>query len=261
MRSLSIAATGMQAQQLNVEVISNNIANMNTTGFKRQRAEFQDLLYQNLERPGASTSSAGTTAPMGIQIGVGVRAGAVGRITEQGSVERTDNTTDLAINGRGYFQVQMPDGSTSYTRAGNLATDADGRLVTADGYPIEPAITVPNEVLSISISRDGVVEAQVQGQAEPQQLGQIEIAAFVNPAGLEAIGDNLFLETVASGSPNTATPGSPGFGTLMQGFLETSNVNAVEEISQLIVAQRAYEMNAKVITASDEMLQTAAQVR
>jgi flagellar basal-body rod protein FlgG len=261
MRSLSIAATGMQAQQLNVEVISNNIANMNTTGFKRQRAEFQDLLYQNLERPGASTSSAGTTAPMGIQIGVGVRAGSVGRITEQGSVTRTDNTTDLAINGRGYLQVQMPDGTTAYTRAGNLATDADGRLVTSDGYPIEPAITVPNEVLSISISRDGVVEAQVQGQAEPQQLGQLEIAAFVNPAGLEGIGDNLFLETAASGSPNVSTPGSPGYGTLMQGFLETSNVNAVEEISALIIAQRAYEMNAKVITASDEMLQTATQVR
>jgi flagellar basal-body rod protein FlgG len=261
MRSLSIAATGMQAQQLNVEVISNNIANMNTTGFKRQRAQFQDLLYQNLERPGASTSSSGTSAPMGIQIGVGVRAGAVGRVTEQGSLARTDNTTDLAISGRGYFQVQMPDGTTAYTRAGNLAADAEGRLVTADGYPVEPAITIPNEVLSISISRDGVVEAQVQGQAEPQQLGQLELAAFVNPAGLEGIGDNLFLETPASGSPNVSTPGSPGYGTLLQGFLETSNVNAVEEISALIVAQRAYEMNAKVITASDEMLQTATQVR
>jgi flagellar basal-body rod protein FlgG len=261
MRSLSIAATGMQAQQLNVEVISNNIANMNTTGFKRQRAQFQDLLYQILERPGASTSASGTTAPMGIQIGVGVRAGAVGRVTEQGSLARTDNTTDLAISGRGYFQVQMPDGTTAYTRAGNLAADAEGRLVTADGYPIEPAITIPNEVLSISISRDGLVEAQVQGQAEPQQLGQLELAAFVNPAGLEGIGDNLFLETPASGSPNVSTPGSPGYGTLLQGFLETSNVNAVEEISALIVAQRAYEMNAKVITASDEMLQTASQVR
>ncbi len=261
MRSLSIAATGMQAQQLNVEVISNNIANMNTTGFKRQRAEFQDLLYQNLERPGASTSSAGTTAPMGIQVGVGVKAGSVGRVTQQGAIERTDNTTDLAISGRGYFQVQMPDGTTAFTRAGNFAADAEGRLVTSDGYPIEPAITIPNEAISISISRDGVVEATVQGQAASQQLGQIELAAFVNPAGLEAIGDNLFLETAASGSPNTATPGSAGYGTLMQGFLETSNVNPVEEISALIVAQRAYEMNAKVITASDEMLQTATQVR
>lgn len=261
MRSLAIAATGMQAQQLNVEVISNNIANMNTTGYKRQRAQFEDLLYQNLERPGASTSSAGTTAPMGIQIGIGVRAGSIGRVTQQGSLERTDNTTDLAISGRGYFQVSMPDGTTAYTRAGNFAADADGRLVTSEGYPIEPAITVPTEALSISVSRDGVVEATLQGQVEPQQLGQIEIAAFVNPAGLEAQGDNLFLETAASGSPNVSTPTSPGFGALLQGFLETSNVNAVEEISALIVAQRAYEMNAKVITASDEMLQTATQVR
>jgi flagellar basal-body rod protein FlgG len=261
MRSLSIAATGMQAQQLNVEVISNNIANMNTTGFKRQRAEFQDLLYQNLERPGASTSSSGTIAPNGIQVGVGVKAGAIGRVTEQGSIARTDNPTDLAISGRGYFQVSMPDGTTAYTRDGNLAIDAEGRIVTSDGFPLEPAITVPQEALSVSISRDGVVEAQVQGQSTPQQLGQIELAAFVNPAGLEAQGDNLFLETAASGSPNVSTPSSPGFGTLMQGFVETSNVNAVEEISALIIAQRAYEMNAKVITASDEMLQAATQVR
>jgi flagellar basal-body rod protein FlgG len=261
MRSLAIASTGMQAQQLNVEVISNNIANMNTTGFKRQRAEFQDLLYQTLERPGASTSSAGTMSPNGIQIGVGVKAGAIGRVTEQGSLARTDNPTDVAISGRGYFQVSMPDGTTAYTRDGNLAIDAEGRIVTSDGYPLEPAITVPQEALSVSISRDGVVEAQLQGQSEPQQLGQIELAAFVNPAGLEAQGDNLFLETAASGSPNVSTPTSPGFGSLMQGFVETSNVNAVEEISALIIAQRAYEMNAKVITASDEMLQAATQVR
>jgi flagellar basal-body rod protein FlgG len=261
MRSLSIAATGMQAQQLNVEVISNNIANMNTAGYKRQRAEFQDLLYQNLERPGASTSSAGTTAPMGIQIGIGVKAGSVGRVTAQGAIVRTDSPTDIAISGRGYFQVSMPDGTTAYTRAGNLGTDAEGRLVTSDGYPIEPAITIPNEALSFAVSRDGVVEATIQGQVAPQQLGQIELAAFVNAAGLEAIGDNLFLETPASGAPNVATPTSPGYGALLQGFVETSNVNAVEEISALIVAQRAYEMNAKVITASDEMLQTAAQVR
>jgi len=261
MRSLAIAATGMQAQQLNVEVISNNIANMNTTGFKRQRAEFQDLLYQNLERPGASTSSAGTMSPTGIQIGVGVKAGSIGRVTEQGSLTRTDNPTDLAISGRGYFQVSMPDGTTAYTRDGNLAIDAEGRLVTSDGYPLEPAITVPSDALSVSVSRDGVVEATLQGQTAPQQLGQIELAAFVNPAGLEAQGDNLFLQTAASGDPNTATPTSPGFGSLMQGFVETSNVNAVEEISALIIAQRAYEMNAKVITASDEMLQAATQVR
>ena len=261
MLALYIASSGMAAQERNVEVISNNIANMNTTGFKRQRAEFQDLLYQNLERPGASTSSSGTIAPNGIQIGVGVKAGAIGRVTEQGSIARTDNPTDLAISGRGYFQVSMPDGTTAYTRDGNLAIDAEGRIVTSDGFPLEPAITVPQEALSVSISRDGVVEAQIQGQSAPQQLGQIELAAFVNPAGLEAQGDNLFLETAASGSPNVSTPSSPGFGTLMQGFVETSNVNAVEEISALIIAQRAYEMNAKVITASDEMLQAATQVR
>lgn len=261
MRSLSIAATGMQAQQLNVEVISNNIANMNTTGFKRQRAEFQDLLYQNLERPGASTSSAGTIAPLGVQIGVGVKASAVGRITEQGNIARTDNPTDLAISGRGYFQVAMPDGSTAYTRAGNLAINAEGNLVTADGFAVQPTITAPAEAVSISISRDGVVEAVVQGQATPQQIGQLELAAFINPAGLEAVGDNMFLETAASGAANVSTPGEGGFGTVMQGFVETANVNAVEEISALIVAQRAYEMNARVITASDEMLQTASQLR
>ena len=261
MRSLAIAASGMQAQQLNVEVISNNIANMNTTGFKRQRAEFKDLLYQNLERPGASTSSSGTTAPLGIQIGVGVKAGSVGRVTEQGSLTRTDNNTDLAISGRGYFQVQMPDGTTAYTRDGNLALSAEGKLVTSEGFPIQPSITVPTDAVSVTIARDGTVEATLQGASAPQNLGQLELATFVNPAGLEAQGDNLFLATAASGSANTATPGSSGYGTLMQGFVETSNVNAVEEISALIVAQRAYQMNAKVITASDEMLQTATQVR
>ncbi|MFZ4122405.1 MAG: flagellar basal-body rod protein FlgG [Caulobacterales bacterium] len=261
MRSLSIAATGMQAQQLNVEVISHNIANMNTTGYKRQRAEFQDMLYQNLQRPGASSSAGGTTLPLGIQVGVGVRADAIGRVTVQGNITRTDNPTDLAISGRGYLQVSMPDGTTAYTRAGNLAMNQDGQLVTADGFAIEPAITVPAEATSVTITRDGVVEATLNGQAAAQQVGQIELAAFVNPAGLEAIGDNLFLETAASGSAQVATPGSPGLGTLMQGFVETSNVNAVEEISALIVAQRAYEMNARIITASDEMLQTASQLR
>jgi flagellar basal-body rod protein FlgG len=244
-----------------VEVISNNIANMNTTGFKRQRAEFQDLLYQNLERPGTSTSSAGSIAPLGIQIGVGVKASAVGRITEHGNIARTDNQTDVAISGRGYLQVAMPDGTTAYTRAGNLALNAEGQLVTADGYAIQPTITVPSDAVSVTISRDGVVEVVAQGQSAPQQVGQIELAAFINPAGLEAIGDNLFLETAASGAANISTPGEAGFGTLMQGFTETSNVNAVEEISALIIAQRAYEMNARVITASDEMLQTASQLR
>jgi flagellar basal-body rod protein FlgG len=261
MRSLAIAATGMMAQQLNVEVISNNIANMNTTGFKRQRAEFQDLLYQTLEAPGATTSAAGTVAPMGVQVGVGVKSGSVGRITQQGNIVQSGNQYDMAISGRGYFQVTMPSGETMYTRAGNFGVDADGQLVTEDGFPVEPNIVVPPDAVAITISRDGIVEAQIAGQTTATQLGQLELATFINPAGLEAMGDNLFKETAASGPATTSTPGDTGFGTLMQGFLETSNVNAVEEISALIVAQRAYEMNAKVITASDEMLQTTSQLR
>lgn len=261
MRALSIAASGMQAQQLNVDVISHNIANMNTTGYKRQRAEFQDMLYQNIERPGATSSASGAILPLGIQLGVGVQADAVGRITEQGGISATQNPYDVAINGRGFLQVTLPSGQTAYTRAGNLAVNADGAIVTADGYLLEPSLTVPQEAVAMQITRDGIVEVTLQGQTDPQQIGQIEIATFINPAGLEGIGDNLYLETPASGSPNTSTPGSPGFGTLMQGFLELSNVNAVEEISSLIVAQRAYEMNARVITAADEMLQSTTQLR
>lgn len=261
MRALSIAASGMQAQQLNVDVISHNIANMNTTSYKRQRAEFQDMLYQNMERPGATSSASGGVLPLGIQLGVGVRADAVGRVTEQGGIAATGNPYDIAINGRGYFQITMPSGQTGYTRAGNLAVNADGQIVTADGYALEPAITVPQEATAIQITRDGIVEVTLAGQTDPQQIGQLEIASFINPAGLEAIGDNLYLETPASGTATTATPGSPGLGTLMQGYLELSNVNAVEEISALIVAQRAYEMNARVITAADEMMQSTTQLR
>ena len=183
------------------------------------------------------------------------------RINEQGGLSATSNPYDLAINGNGFLQVQLPSGQTAYTRAGNLAVNAEGTMVTADGYPIEPSITVPAEATAVQITRDGIVEVQLAGQTDPQQVGQLELAAFINPAGLEAIGDNLFLETPASGSPNVATPGSPGIGTLMQGYLEISNVDAVEEISSLIVAQRAYEMNARVITAADEMLQATTQLR
>lgn len=261
MRALSIAASGMQAQQLNVDVISHNIANMNTTAYKRQRAEFQDMLYQNLERPGSTSAASGAILPLGIQIGVGVRADAVGRITEQGGMSATGNAYDLAIDGRGFFQIALPSGQTAYTRAGNLAVNADGEIVTADGYPLEPSITVPQDATAIQVTRDGIVEVTMAGQTDPQQIGQIEIASFINPAGLEAIGDNLYLETPASGTANTATPGSPGLGAIMQGYLELSNVNAVEEISALIVAQRAYEMNARVITAADEMLQATSQLR
>jgi len=261
MNALSIAATGMQAQQTNVDVISHNIANMNTTAYKRQRAEFEDMLYQNIERPGATSSASGNVMPLGIQLGVGVKTDAIARETEQGGMNNTNNPYDLAIDGRGYFQVSLPSGQLAYTRAGNFAVNADGQLVTSDGYPVEPAITVPPEATAVSISRDGIVNATLSGQTQPQQLGQLEIANFINPAGLEAMGDNMFLETPASGTATTATPGQPGFGTLMQGYLELSNVNAVEEISSLIVAQRAYEMNARVITAADEMLQTTTQVR
>lgn len=261
MRALSIAASGMQAQQLNVDVISHNIANMNTTGYKRQRAEFQDMLYQNMERPGSTSAAGGAILPLGIQLGVGVKADAVGRITEQGGITNTQNPYDLAISGRGYLQITLPSGQTAYTRAGNLAVNADGELVTADGYAIEPSITIPPEAISVQITRDGIVEVQMNGEAEPTQVGQLELATFINAPGLEAVGDNMFLETPASGTPNVSQPGEPGFGTLMQGYLEISNVNAVEEISSLIVAQRAYEMNARVITAADEMLQATTQLR
>jgi flagellar basal-body rod protein FlgG len=261
MNALSIAASGMQAQQTNVDVISHNIANMNTTAYKRQRAEFEDMLYQNVERPGATSSASGNIMPLGIQLGVGVKTDAIARETEQGGMDNTNNPYDMAIDGRGYFQITLPSGQLAYTRAGNFAVNADGQLVTSDGYPVEPAITVPPEATAIAISRDGIVQATLSGQTQPQQLGQLEIANFINPAGLEAMGDNMYLETPASGAATTATPGQPGFGTIMQGYLEESNVNAVEEISSLIVAQRAYEMNARVITAADEMLQTTTQVR
>ena len=261
MRALSIAASGMQAQQLNVDVISHNIANMNTTAYKRQRAEFQDLLYQNMDRPGSTSSSSGAILPLGIQLGVGVRADAVGRVTEQGGLTQTGNPYDMAINGRGFLQISLPSGQTAYTRAGNLAVNAEGQIVTADGYPVEPAISIPQEAVAMQVTRDGIVEVTMTGQTVPQPVGQLDLATFINPAGLEAIGDNLYLETPASGAANVATPGSPGVGTLMQGYLELSNVNAVEEISQLIVAQRAYEMNARVITAADEMMQSTTQMR
>lgn len=260
MRSMNIAATGMTAQQLNVEVISNNIANMSTTGFKRQRAEFQDLIYQNLERPGASTSNAGNVNPTGVQVGYGVKAGSVYRITEQGPLSKTDNSYDIAINGRGYFQVQMPDGSTSYTRAGNFSSSTDGTIVTEDGYPIIPQITIPENATDFSVSADGTVSAAIPGQAEDQVVGQLTIATFVNPNGLEALGGNLFRETGASGPATVGNPASEGYGSLNQKYVESSNVNPVTEISSLIMAQRAYEMNSKVISASDEMMQNTSSI-
>lgn len=261
MRALNTAATGMQAQQLNVEVIANNIANMNTTGFKRQRAEFQDLLYQNVERMGVTSSEAGTIVPTGVQVGAGVKAGSVYRITEQGGVSQSGNAYDVAIQGEGYFIVQLPDGRDSYTRAGNFSRNADGQMVTEDGFVVAPGISVPSDAIDISINREGIVQAIMADGSAPQDIGALELARFVNPAGLEAFGDNLFLETAASGTANRGQAGSVGFGTLMQKFLESSNVNAVTEISALITAQRAYEMNSKVITATDEMLRSASNLR
>ena len=261
MRALSTAATGMAAQQLNVEVISNNIANMNTIGFKRQRAEFQDLLYQDMERAGAQTSGSGTIVPTGIQIGSGVKAGSVYRITEQGSMVQTGNKLDLAVNGRGFFPVLLPSGETAYTRAGNFSVNDQGQLVTADGYLVQPAITIPQDAVQVSISKTGQVQVTSAGETTPQVVGQIELATFVNEAGLEAVGDNLFMEIAASGPATTGAPGSVGFGGLMQGYTEASNVDAVSEITALIVAQRAYEMNSKVVTTADQMLSTASQVK
>jgi len=257
MRSLSIAATGMLAQQLNVEVISNNIANLNTTGYKRQRAEFQDLLYQNLRRTGATSSDTGTVVPAGVQVGIGVRAGAVYRINEQGNLQSTDNTFDVAIQGNGFFRVLLPNGEIAFSRAGSFQLSPTGQVVTQDGYVVQPGITVPQDATDVAINATGEVQVKTAGQVTPQVVGQLELAIFFNEAGLEAIGDNLFLETPASGAAAVGTPGAAGYGTLRQGFLETSNVNPVQEITNLITAQRAYEMNSKVITTSDEMLAQA----
>ncbi len=261
MRSLSIAATGMQAQQTNVEVISNNIANMNTTAYTRRRAEFNDLLYQNLRRQGAATSDAGTVVPAGVQLGLGVRTAAVYRITEQGSLTNTDNTLDLAIEGKGYFQITLPSGETAYTRAGSFQLSSTSQIVTNDGYTVQPGVTIPNNSTSITINASGEVWAKLDGQTTQTNVGTLQIATFVNEAGMEAIGDNLFMETTASGTPTTGTPDSTGFGSILQGYLETSNVNVVTEITSLISAQRAYEMNSKVIQTSDEMLNTVTSMK
>ncbi len=261
MRALSTAATGMAAQQLNVEVISNNIANMNTVGFKRQRAEFQDLLYQDLERAGAQSSSTGTIVPTGIQIGAGVKAGSVYRITEQGSMTQTGNQLDVAINGAGYLQVLLPSGETAYTRAGNLSLNQDGQLVTSQGYLIQPQISIPQGSTAVTISSDGQVQVTTAGQTAPTVVGQLQLATFTNEAGLEAQGDNLFKETAASGPAVTGNPTATGFGSLMQGYTEASNVDAVTEVTALINAQRAYEMNSKVVNTADQMLAATAQLK
>lgn len=261
MRALSTASTGMLAQQTNVEVISNNIANLNTTGFKRQRPEFQDLLYQNIERVGANSSDAGTVVPTGVQIGVGVKTGAVYRITEQGNLLNTGNSFDLAVSGRGYFRVSLPNGDDAYTRSGSFQLSPQGELVTPEGYVVQPGVTISQEAVDVSINKQGEVSVKLAGQTTPQIAGQLELAIFPNDAGLEAIGSNLLLETPASGSATTGAPASPGFGSVAQFFLETSNVNAVTEITNLITAQRAYEMNSRVIATADEMMSSVSNLR
>jgi len=250
----------MLAQQLNVEVISNNIANMNTTSFKRQRAEFQDMLYQTLERMGVSSSDQNTLIPTGVQIGSGVRTGSVYRVMGQGNLQPTENPFDLAIEGRGFFRVRLPSGDTGYTRAGAFNLNAAGELVTSDGYTVEPGITIPDGAIKVTINAQGQVFAQLAGSTTDTNVGQFDLATFANEAGLDAQGSSIFLETAASGSAQVGTPGTAGVGTLRQGSLELSNVNAVQEITSLITAQRAYEMNSKVISASDEMLQMTSRL-
>ena len=254
--TLDIAATGMAAQELNVNTISNNIANMTTTGYKRQRAEFQDLLYQTKVAPGSTSSDTNTVVPSGIQQGLGVKTGSLYRIDEQGAIQTTGNNYDLADMGQGYFQVTMPDGTTAYTRDGSFQLNQTGQMVTSQGYLVQPGITVPNNAVGVTINSSGQVLVTLQGQTAPSIVGQIQTAIFPNNAGLSALGNNLFAVTEASGAAVTGNPGSSGFGTLQQGALEASNVNVVSEITSLIEAQRAYEMNSKVIQSGDQMLST-----
>ena len=261
MGAMNIAATGMHAQQMNVEVISHNIANINTTSYKRQRTEFQDLLYENVRRPGASSTDSGTLVPAGIQIGLGVKTAAVYRIGDQGSLQVTQSPLDLAIEGDGFFQIDLPDGTTGFTRAGSFQLNAQGQVVTADGFLLQPGITIDPQATDIAVNASGEVLVKLPGQVEDTVAGQITLAGFANPAGLEAIGGNLFLQTAASGDANVTAPGTAGLGTVRQGFLEASNVNVVAELTTMITAQRAYEMNFKVIQTTDEMYRTVTQMR
>jgi flagellar basal-body rod protein FlgG len=258
-RSLWISKTGLDAQQTQMDVLSNNLANVNTTGFKRSRAVFEDLLYQNLRQPGAQSSQQ-TNLPTGLQIGTGVRPVATARVHTQGNLQQTGNNLDMAINGQGFFQVQMPDGTNGYTRDGSFRVDAQGQLVTSNGFPLSPAITIPPNAQSVTIGQDGTVSVTVAGNAQPQNVGNIQLANFANPAGLASQGQNLYTETQASGTPNTGAPGTNGQGTLSQGYVETSNVNVVEELVSMIQTQRAYEINSKAIQTSDQMLQKLAQL-
>ena len=261
MRALAIAATGMSAQEHNLEVIANNIANINTTGFKRSRAEFTDLIYQNERLMGVSSRGRDATVPEGAQIGLGVRTAAIRSVQLQGALTSTGNTLDLAINGRGWFQVTTPAGETVYTRDGAFNINATGQLVTSDGFSVIPAIQIPQNATSVSVSQSGAVTATIPGQTTAQTLGQLTIANFVNEAGLQALGGNLFQQTAASGQPNVGVPGDVAYGVIQQGYLEASNVDPVSEITNLISAQRAYEMNSKVIQAADQMSGTISNMR
>ncbi|WP_368185782.1 flagellar basal-body rod protein FlgG [Aestuariibius sp. HNIBRBA575] len=261
MRALKIAAAGMTAQQMRVEVISNNLANMNTTGYNARRAEFADLHYQQLTRPGTINSADGTVLPTGVQLGLGVRPTAVSVMLSQGSLAATGGDLDLGIEGQGFLEVTLPDGRSAFTRDGGLKRSADGLIVTSDGYSVSPDITIPSDARSVSINAEGEVYAYFADRVEPELLGQFSLSGFTNPKGLEAIGSNLFLETPASGPSTVSNPGQNGLGLLRQGYLEDSSVDAVKEITDLIEAQRGYELNSKVITASDQMLGSMVQIR
>ena len=258
-RSLWISKTGLDAQQTQMDVISNNLANVSTSGFKRSRAVFEDLLYQTLRQPGAQSSQQ-TQLPSGLQLGTGVRPVATERIFTQGNLQQTSNNKDVAIQGSGFFQVLLPDGATAYTRDGSFQVDSQGQLVTSSGFVIQPALTIPANAESITVGRDGTVSVTQPGSAQPVQVGSLQLATFINPAGLQAMGENLYVETAASGNANTNTPGTNGAGLLSQGYVETSNVNVVEELVNMIQTQRAYEINSKAITTSDQMLQKLSQL-
>ena len=258
-RSLWIAKTGLDAQQTQLDVISNNLANVGTAGFKRSRAVFEDLLYQTLRQPGAQSSQQ-TQLPTGLQLGTGVKPVASERVFSQGNLQKTDNSLDVAVNGQGFFQVTMPDGTLAYTRDGSFHLDAQGQLVSSSGYPLSPAITIPSNAQVITIARDGTVTVTQPNQATPTQVGAIQLANFINAAGLQGLGENLYSETAASGTPTTNVPGSNGLGLLQQGYVETSNVNVVEELVNMIQTQRAYEINSKAVQTSDQMLQKLTQI-
>lgn len=261
MKALQIAATGMSAQQMRVDVVSNNLANMSTTGYNARRADFADSHYQQLARPGSIAAEDGTMLPTGVQMGLGVRPAAVSVVLAQGTLSATGGDLDLAIEGQGYLEVTMPSGGSAYTRDGALKRTGDGLIVTSDGHPVAPGLTIPSDARSVSINANGEVYAYFDGQVEPQQLGQLNLVGFTNEKGLEAIGSNLFLESPASGPPMIGTAGEDGLGMLRQGYLEESSVDAVREVTELIKAQRGYELNAKVITAADQMLSATTQVR